>query len=323
MKQDVFTKTYLNLINESSWDIIGLEHFNFPKYTYGKVNVGDELVYVYIGDRGESGRWAIKYWYVYSKKVTVTEVDGKTFKLDNGLTVVNGKSGKLTTTTRTETYLDASYTDAYDTHTPLPTATRKVTDVDGEGVYPASFLLKYFVNKEKGYSLIGGGPSYRGLSFDELKEMALKETSVQKQLTKQIGVKTEATEKDIERIKDLLNFDNVKFTVKLQDLIDTPMFERAVNDGTFIKRDSWGDINDRIGGHNVYGRTPGNAENTVKHLIRGELRKLRINSINFAIRKENYICDYKKFEKMVKLIKDYDKCMRRIDAVNKVCDELE
>lgn len=329
MRKDIFTQTYLNLINESSDDDIGLENFPFPKYKYSNVEVGDELVYVWSGDHGESGRWAIPYWYVYSKKVTVTEVDGKNFKLDNGMVVINNKSGEITTKEYYDTYLDASGTDIYDLHTPLPTKTVKKKQSDGKGIYPASLLLKYYVNKKKGYSLIGGGPTYKGLSFDELKEMALKEKNVQKQLTKQIGVKTEATQKDIDRINDILQLNNLEFKVCIfGDFVNSDLFKHALqNDKLFLREKP----------SQNYGYSY-NKYMQEGHEIRLQIRTFNISNIPCNIlfktptikywswNDGHYSYEYdeviKSLEKMAKLIKDYDKCMRRIDAINKIFNKI-
>lgn len=322
---DKFTKAYLNLITESSDDDIGLEDFPFPKYRYSHVEVGDELVYIWSGNHGESGRWGIPYWYVYSEKVTVTEVDDKNFKLDNGIVVLKNKSSEITTKEYYDTYLDASGTDTYDFHTPLPTKTVKKKQSDGKGVYPASFLLKYYVNKKKGYSLIGGGPTYKGLNFDQLKEMALKEKNVQKQLTKQVGVKTEATQKDIDRMNDILQLDNLEFYVNLfGNFVDSNIFDYAIT-------------------HNNLGLDKPSEEHSgyqynkylqKGHEIRQQIRKCNVSKIYARVKCKQFKCDNygicryapadvrKSIEKMAKLIKDYDKCMRRIDAVNKIFDKV-
>ena len=308
MKIDSFTKAYLNIINEdAAYNIIGLSNFSFPKYKFKNVSVGDELVYVYTSDTGRSGAWGISYWYVTSKKVKVVEVNGNNFTLDNGITVIDNTSGKMTTEKYTEKVLDNTGTDMYDLHTELPETTRTYTESHGSGVYPASFLLKYYTNSEQIRTPIGGGGNYRGLSFDELKEMALKEQSVQKELKKSIGTKLEPTEKDIERIKDVLYKDDYEFYFTLTDrqewTSNHPCITHYAN-----YRYRYNDFGYRI--------LPDNKE--IK-----ELTKIFVNLYSHVLWSGNDKLFTKPIEKMVKLIKDYDKCIRRMKAVDIVAEELK
>lgn len=305
MKIDTFTNAYLNLINEdAAYNIIGLANFKFPRYKFKNVSVGDELVYVYTSDTGRSGAWGISYWYVTSKKVKVVEVNGNNFTLDNGITVIDNTSGKMTTEKYTENVLDATGTDMYDLHTELPETTRTYTESKGSGVYPASFLLKYYTNSEQIRTPIGGGGNYRGLSFDELKEMALKEQSVQKELKKSIGTKLEPTEKDIERIKDVLYKDDYEFYFTLTDREEWTSNHPCIT--RFAKYGYRFEYSDSV--------VPDNKD--IK-----ELTKIFVNLYSHVLWDDKPFT--KPIEKMVKLIKDYDKCIRRMKAVDIVAEELK
>lgn len=305
MKIDNFTKAYLNIINEdAAYNIIGLANFSFPKYKFKNVSVGDELVYVYTSDTGRSGAWGIPYWYVTSKKVKVVKVDGNNFTLNNGITVIDNTSGKMTTEKYTEKVLDSTATDTYDLHTELPETTRTYTESKGSGVYPASFLLKYYINSEQIRTPIGGGGNYRGLSFDELKEMALKEQSIQKELKKSIGTKLEPTEKDIERIKDVLYKNDYKFYFELSDSEEYSRNHPSIT--RFAKYGYRFEYSDSV--------VPDNKD--IK-----ELTKIFVYLSSHILWNDESFT--KPIEKMVKLIKDYDKCIRRMKAVDIVAEELK
>lgn len=277
-----------NLLMEDikkAYRMYGLADFKFPKYRFSNVNVGDKLIYVYTSNYGFSGNWQIPYWTVNAEVVEVIEVLSNAFKLNNNMIVNKANSSTI------ETYTDtievrSGAVDTYDFHTPQSYTTEKQTRRYGKGVYPASFLLKYYDNHEKGYSLIGGGGSYEGIDYDSLKEIALTESTVQKMKAKRSENVDQITptEKDIQRILDMLN--QLKVTIQMDS-------------GNYSYDTS----------HNSY----------IRNIIKKEF--IALKAFKF-IKRMNYTTHLyhgpevkTKASKMLKLIKDYDKLIRRMKAI--------
>lgn len=160
----------------------------------------------------------ISHWTVSAKEVEVTEVTDTYFVVTGNKQVPLKKSAsKIDTIEKLET-IRSDALDRYDTGpwTEKGTTTRKVKESYGDGVYPASFLLKFYNNTKKSYSIIGGGGSYSGPDFETLKAIAQTEKFVQK--VKATSEKYEmdknniaADDKDIQRIYDILTKSNVQF----------------------------------------------------------------------------------------------------------------
>lgn len=237
-----FLKAYLtDIISEASAGrVYGLCDFNFPKYTFRNVEVGDKLVRVWTSNRGESGNWGIQHWTVSAQEVEVLSVFDDHFVVTGDKQVPLKKSAsKITTIEKTDTLRDPGL-DRYDTGpwTEHGISHRKVKESYGDGIYPASFLLKYYNNTEKGYSLIGGGGSYSGPDFETLKEIASTEKKV-KQIKQRAAVVTdgEADEKDIQRIVDILTKSEVTF----RNYFDFYYIRRETDNKRFKNFEAWYD----------------------------------------------------------------------------------
>jgi hypothetical protein len=211
MKNKTFMNAYIKDIvcEANARNVYGLCDFNFPKYVFRNVDIGDKLIHVWTSNRGESGNWGIQYWTVSAEEVEVIKINEDSFEVTGGKVVPLKKTAsKIDTVEKTEVIIDPAV-DRYDTGawTEHARSTRKVKESYGDGVYPASFLLKYYNNTEKGYSLIGGGGSYSGPDFDTLKQIAQEEKSVKRMLAKSAKATEESyepQEKDVQRILDMI-----------------------------------------------------------------------------------------------------------------------
>lgn len=301
-----------NIILESIGDQYGLSDFKFPKYKFGKVNVGDTYIYVYTSSVGESGNWNIPYWTISAKVVKVIEVKDNGFKLDNGLIVNKNNNVQIETQTETRSgYSDAI--DSYDfgEHTKGAEQTYKVTRKYGKGVYPASFLLKYYDEHIKGYSLIGGGGSYKGPNKEELMNIAKQETDIVNTINKKAknnlsDDQITPDEKDIQRIYDLF-----KNNIPSNQI------------GLFWNPNKNSIIQKWITSIDEYIATNDTNGSWWRNYLRPLNQLDNIKSIDFdaEINFDTKTLE-KQAEKMTKLIKDYDKALRRLKAIPIVKQKL-